>query len=94
MSWATLVWLFGARNERPRRRNSWFSGLVEGLDFSRAEDGRENREFVEAAVEVSDGELGIVFGGEAPVSDLCVPDTDGWDGFVNGGLLAADFFTI
>ena len=68
--------------------------MVEGLDFVGGEDGVEEGEFVEAAVEVADGEFRFFTGGEAPVADLGGSDVEGVDALLFSGLVAADFLTI
>ncbi len=74
----------------PQNCSSGFPVFVERGYFLGCEGGREDGEFIEASVEVSDGEFGLVFGGESPVADLSVTDGEGAELFFFGRLFPAD----
>ena len=51
-------------------------------------------EFVEAPVQVSDGKLRLLTGGEAPITNLGVFDHEGANSFFLGRRLTVDFFSV
>ena len=75
---------------RDQREVLGLADLVECFDFFWRKGGLVDGEFVEAAVEVADGEVGFFAGGEAPVSNLGATDDKRCDAFVFGGGFLAD----